>query len=612
MARVRVSILQHIVPLACHRVLVIDPGRRQLKLLLAESRLGRFRIVHRQAVAVPEEGALDPEEMRQHMALLVPELGAHQTAIVLPQHKAITQTIDVPHNHVQAPREYLVAEARKLSGLPEEELAVAFTRLQPWATLSHPHVLSFCKRKELDLLIDQFAPEKSEEADENDQLIEITTTAQGLIAASKMLSPPPLNAVLVDLGAQETTAVILMAGQGVFATSFEGGSDNFTRALLEAGCTTAEEAESVQRSTDFFQGPNTVQALASTVTKWHAELSRCISEWTDDNPGLKITPGDLPVYLAGGGAAQKGLVDYLNKLGPMRFQCWPNPPHAGPMDSFWVACGVARVALGKEPGSLSFLPDDFQQRRAKRTFWEAVQAAVFMLLVTAAALLAFGTWHNSKLLKLKRELIAQTTSALESARAVGELMQQVDAKYAALRPIIVRRGQTITTLRTWSAVNQVRTNNDYWMVLFADSLSYLEGTTAPQSSTNQPAPGLAQLHLNPGRRTEFVTEVCIPQQGEPARRILSQFVLSLKGLGVFERVDELPTERKREIVDPRVIISNQVYGVSMEMALPSPLGGGDSELRRNSSLGALRRSPASVSTNNQPDTPPPTATSTNR
>ncbi len=612
MARVRVSILQHIVPLACHRVLVIDPGRRQLKLLLAESRLGRFRVVHRQAVSVPEEGALDPDEMRQHMALLVPELGAHQTAIVLPQHKAITQTIDLPHNHLQAPREYLVAEARKLSGLSEDELAVAFTRLQPWATLSHPHVLSFCKRKELDLLIEQFAPEKSEDADEDDQLIEITTTAQGLIAASRTLHPPPLDAVLVDLGAQETTVVILVAGQGVFATSFEGGSDSFTRALLEAGCTTAEEAESAQRATDFFQGPNTAQALVSTVTKWHTELTRCITEWTDDNPALKIAPGDLPVYLAGGGAAQKGLVDYLNKLGPMRFQCWPNPPGASPMDSFWVACGVARVALGKEPGSLSFLPDDFQQRRAKRAFWEAVQAAVFALLVTVATLLAVGTWQNSKLLERKRELIAQTTSALESARAVGELMQQVDAKYAALRPIILRRAQTITTLQSWTAVNEVRTNNDYWMVLFADSLSYLEGATAPQASTNQAALGPAQTHLNPGRRAEFVTEVCIPQQGEPARRILSQFVLSLKGLGVFARVDELPAERKREIVDPRVIISNQVYGVSMEMALPSPLGAEDSEFRRNSSPGASRRLPTTASTNNQPEVPTPTATSTNR
>ncbi|MGC8989589.1 MAG: hypothetical protein ACP5MD_05660, partial [Verrucomicrobiia bacterium] len=247
-----------------------------------------------------------------------------------------------------------------------------------------------------------------------------------------------------------------------------------------------------------------------------------------------------------------------------------------------------------------------------RGFWEAVQSAVFALLVTVAALLAVGTWQNSKLLNRKRELIAQTTSALESARVVGELMQQVDAKYAALRPIMLRRAQTIATLQSWTAVNQVRTNNDYWMVLFADSISYLEGAAAPQASTNQAALGPAQPHLNPGRRAEFVTEVCIPQQGEPARRILSQFVLSLKGLGVFAKVDELPAERKREIVDPRVIISNQVYGVSMEMALPSPLGGENSESRRNSPSAALRRPPPSPSTDNQSEAPTPTATSTNR
>ncbi len=612
MARIRVSILQRIVPLACHRVLVIDPGRRQLKLLLAESRLGRFRIIHRQAISVPDDDALDPDEMRQHMALLAPELGVHQTAIVLPQHKAITQTIDVPHNYIQAPRDYLVAEARKLSGLSEEELAVAFTPLQPWGTLSHPYVLSFCKRKELDLLIDQFAPENSENPDESNQLVEITTTAQGLIAASRTLTPAPLNAVLVDLGAKETTVVILLDGQGVFATSFEGGTDNFTRALLQTGRTTAEEAESLQRSTDLFHAPNTVEPLVEAVTKWHRELSRCITEWLDDNHDLRIVPGDLPVYLAGGGAAQRGLIDYLNALGPIRFQCWPSPTTAEPADNFWVASGVARVALGKEPGSLSFLPKNYHQQHAKRTLWEVVQAVVLVLVLCVALLLALGTWQHSKALAHKRQLIAQTTSALESARVVGELMQQLGAGYAALRPIMVRRGQTITTLQSWTAVNQVRTNNDYWMVLFADNLSYLEGTAAQQTPTNQPPLAAAQSYLNPGRNAEFVTEVCIPQQGEPARRILSQFVFSLKALGVFSKVDELPTERKREIVDPRVMISNQVYGVSMEMPIPLSLAGDDSELRRYSPPGLIRKLPTSASLEERADALTPTATSTNR
>lgn len=567
MARVRVSILQRTVPLVCHRVLVIDPGRRQLKLLLAEKRFGRFRVVHRQAVEMPEEGTVGVDDIRQHMGLVLSELGPHQTAIVLPQHKTITQTIDVPHNHIHAPRDYLVNEARKLTGLSEQELALAFTRIQPYGTATHPCVMAFCKRKELDTLIEQFDPESNEYAHEDDQLIEITTTAQGLIAASRAFNPGQPNAVLVDLGAHETTVVVLLAGQGVFATSFEGGSNQFTLALLEGGVATPEEATTAQHSTDFFNGPTSVPSLITVVNKWHDELVRCLKEWLEDNSALKLGLADFPVYVAGGGAGQKGLIEHLNSLGQMRFCRWPNPFRGEPMDSFWVACGVARVALGFEPAALSFLPGQYQERRSKRALWEIVQAVILVLFALACVVLGLGTYKNSVLLKQKRSLIAQTTEALESAQLLGELTQQLETGYSAISPILERRNMTLVALQSWMAVNQVRTNTDFWMVLFADSVSYHDGTTAPQLSTNQPSPASISMASHSTTNAEFVAEVCIPQQGEPARRILSQFIASLKRLSIFSRVDALPTERKRELVDPRVMISNQVYGVTMDVAM---------------------------------------------
>ncbi|MCX8107349.1 MAG: hypothetical protein N3G20_00945 [Verrucomicrobiae bacterium] len=574
MSRVRVSILQRVVPLACHRVLVIDPGRRQLKLLLAEATFGRFRVIHRQAVDMPEEGTFEPEEIQQHLGLVLPELGPHQTAIVLPQHKIITQTVDVPPNHLHAPHEFLLAEAKKLSGLGEDELAFAFARLQPYGTVTHPYLVAFCKRKELDSLIACFAPENKEFVHEEDQLIEITSTAQGLVSASKMLKPSPENAVLVDLGARETTVVILISGQGVFATSFEGGSDSFTNALVDAKVAAPEQAESLQHSTDFFQEPTLFEPVVAAVNKWHNELLRCVKEWIEDNPALKLGPADLPVYLAGGGAAQKGLVDHLNRLSQLQFRRWPNLAGTDPMDSFWVASGVARVALGLHPGALSFLPKPYRERKCKRALWESVQAVVLGLLVLVSLILGFATRKNALLLDSKRVLMAKTTQALESARSISELSQQLETGYTAIRPILHHRNRTLTTLQSWLAVNQVRTNNDFWMVLFADGPSYLDGTTAPQLLTNQPI----TLHpLSAGytaTNAEYVAEVCIPAQGEPARRILSQFIASLKQVGVFTKVDALPTERKRELVDPRVFISNQVYGVAMEVptqALPQPV-----------------------------------------
>lgn len=618
MARIHVSLLQRLLPLAVRRVLVVDPGRRQLKLLLAESRFGKFRVLHRQAVTLPEEGALEPDELRQHLGLVVPELGPHFMALVLPQHKAITQTLDVPANDAHAPRDFLLAEARKLSGLVDDELAIGFVPLQPWGNLANPHVLAFCKKNEIDALIDRLVPRKKDDPAEDDRLAEITTTAQGLVAASKVIIPAPDSAVLVDLGAQETAVVFLLGGQGVFATSFEGGSDAFTRSLVEEGYATPDEAETVEHSTDLFQGSKIAGAVVRAVEKWHAEIKRCVTEWIEDNPHLGLSAVNLPVYVAGGGAGQKGLVDYLNRLGPMHYQRWPNPPDANatePMDQYWVSYGVARIALGKEPSSLSFLPAVFRQGRLRHSFWEVLQAIIVALMVVVTLVLALGTWQNKNLLARKRELIAQTAQALESARTIAELAQEADASYAALRPILERRSQTLVTLQSWLGVNQVRTNDDFWLVLFADGASYVLGAAAPQSSTNQAAATAGAQSAGPPRRHEFIAEVCIPQQGETARRILSQFVLALKRLGIFANVDALPTERKRELVDPRVMISNQVYGVAMDMAVEPPFRPTGRDRRRSANERSLRETAPPSASAPAPETagqaPPPTA-STNR
>ena len=66
---------------------------------------------------------------------------------------------------------------------------------------------------------------------EQEDLCEVTTTANALIAAYRAVAPLSSRAILVHLGAQTTVVVILLAGQGVFATSFQMGGDFFTRSL---------------------------------------------------------------------------------------------------------------------------------------------------------------------------------------------------------------------------------------------------------------------------------------------------------------------------------------------------------------------------------------------
>ena len=571
MARLPVSLFHRLVPLAAHRLAVIDPGRHGLKVLVAESSLGHLRVLHRQTVNLPDEGVLEADDLRQHLEVVLPELGRHEVALVLPQHRTITQTLDLPADAETEPGTFLAAEARRLSGLAAEAIIVSFTPLLPYANRARPHLLTFCKQEEVANLINRYVPAAADSATEQEAgpLVEITTTAQALFAASRALRPVPENAVLVDLGAQETVVAILFGGQGVFATSFEGGSQQFTQALAESRPLTPEAAEALKRTQNLFQGAEAVEAVARTAENWHAQLRRALAEWQEDFPELQLPPGGLPVYLCGGGAAQPGLIEFLNHLGQLRFQRWPGMTEEAmgePMDAYWVAYGAARVALGRQPRPLSLLPVEFRKRRRLQRAWEGLQAIIVAFLAVTLVLLVAGTWQKARLLQRKRELMTRTSAVLESAKTVAELAQRVEAGYASIDPLVYRQRQTLEVLQTWAAVNQVRTNNDFWFVLFGDTTSYQTGTTLPQPATNQTGSLSAPSGAPTPSRSEFIAEICIPQEGDAARRVLNQTLATLKRQRIFSSVDALPAERKREWVDPRVFISNRVFGVAMEWA----------------------------------------------
>ena len=82
---------------------------------------------------------------------------------------------------------------------------------------------------------------------EQEDLCEVTTTANALITAYRTTCPLSSRAVLVHLGAQTTVVVILLAGQGAFATSFQMGGDFFTRSLARLRDCSEERAESAEK-----------------------------------------------------------------------------------------------------------------------------------------------------------------------------------------------------------------------------------------------------------------------------------------------------------------------------------------------------------------------------
>lgn len=583
MARLPSPLVHRLLPLLGHRVLVVDGGSRCLKLLVVDRTLGRIRVVHRQTIDLEAEGGAEFGADAPGLGELLPELGSHGRALVLPQHRTITEVVALPEGGREEVRHAIEAEALRLSGLGETGLAHGYVRLAPFGGLGRPAMLTLCKRDEVDDLVDRFA-EKEGESERNlpseAPIVEVVTTAEALFAAAQMIKPLPADAVLVELGASHTVVGIRLERQGVFATSFPTGTDQFNQALARLQQCPLVEADALRQSRDLLSGEARVEGFAAVVTNWQTELRQSVTEWLEDHPSLGRSLTAFPVYLCGGGALQPGLFEFLDRAGGWKFHRWPANVAEGkelPMERYWAAYGAALQALGRSPRRLSLLPETWRSALQRRRMWERLQAAILVGLLCVAAVLGFGLWKSSRLAAEKQALSGRTQAALEAVRQLGALASRVAADHASVEPVLERQRQTLEVLQTLAAIRAARTNNDFWYVLFADAASYAQGTTGQAAVTNAHPTGATPAGAQgaepaAGARREYVVELCIPQDGDALRRILSTVVTNLKQNPLFDRVDALPPERKRDLVDPKVAISNHVFAVAMEVATPRPLG----------------------------------------
>jgi hypothetical protein len=249
------------------------------------------------------------------------------------------------------------------------------------------------------------------------------------------------------------------------------------------------------------------------------------------------------------------------------------------MADYLVPYGAALLALKRAPAGASLLPAEARETQRRSRTLAAIQTANVLLLGLLLVVLGVGIWQKSALIERKRGLTQQSQSALQTALEIDRLYRQLNLDYERVYPLLLRQRQTLETLQALAAVRASRTNDDFWYVLFADAASYQSGTSGlalaplpvarPVTATNPPAATPA----TPATRREFIAELCVPREGEALRRVLSDVVANLKRHVLFSRVDTLPAERRNDLVDPKVVVSNRVFAVAMEVAgreLPPP------------------------------------------
>ena len=566
------------------RVLALDAGSRQIRMLLAQSRFGRVKILRQEAIDLNEEGLVSTEEVRAHLETLIQEWGDPPTALVLPQHISTSQVVDLPAAPEEEIEKLIRDETLKLGGVSESKIIYDFVRIEPPEVGRQQFWITLCQEGEIRERIAQLGLE-------NQDLCEVTTAANALITAHQKNNPDASKAILVHAGAQATVVVILVAGQGAFASSFDMGGDFFSRTLARLRNCSEGSAETLKRGTNLLAGPQGDPKFAAAVDGWIEELKRQLEDWFNQHRGAGLDVAAFEVSASGGAFEQPGLLEYSrSKLG-MRMAGWPaRVPEGSPVPTkgFEPAYGLALQALGFSPQPVSLLPEDFRAKWLKRLGRERIEVASFVLLIVCALLLGLGTWRQAVLATHKKLLLEKVTDGQAAAEANEALTSELVGEYETFRPLFASQGNTVDVLNTLALLQQSRSNHSFWYVLIADQQSYF---TAPAAagSTNKPAKtGLGSgAEKNPvggsqgstnlnSARPGMIAELVVPEDAELARVTLSQLVKELKQQPLFSKVDLLSEDLRRDLADPKVVVPGRDYVLALDFAstnLVQPLPG---------------------------------------
>ncbi len=558
------------------RVLAIDAGSRCLRLALVERSLRRVRILREQTLDLAAEGLVSPEEVASHLQTLIADWGRPPVALTLPQHLCTSQLVDLPPASDAEARRLIEEETKRLGGVSESAILFDFTPVTPLAPNRQHYWVSLCQEGEIRQQIQRLGLE-------DDDICEVTPTASALMAAFRATVPQTGRAVLVHAGAQSTVVVILLAGHGVFASSFPMSGDFFTRAVASQMKCAVETAERLRERKNLLTGAETLPGFPAVVDGWLAELLRQLQDWARDHPGAAPDLKTFPLFTSGGVFSQPGLVAYLEERSPLRFKSWLAAAAVGtvaPGHGYEVAFGTALQALGRSPQPASLLPPDRRAAWRRRLTRQLVECGSVVLLALLLVVMGVGAWQQSSLARRKQALLDQVRQALEQTRENENLTDTLLAGYEELRPLLERQQQTASTLQTLALLEQVRSNRAYWYVLVADQQTYftqplpLTGTNAagvtnapaaprrPTWLTNLSALGAKDPIVRPG----FIAELCIPEPAEAARRTFSEVVNGLKPDPLFTRVDSLSEDLRRELAEPKTLLPERHFSLALDLA----------------------------------------------
>lgn len=460
-------------------VVGLDVGQTTTKMVALEAIRGNAVVRHVAVFQNRDEGILGEEELGAPLGQWLADLGYAETDTVLgiPQYLAIVQLADFPSGVGGKDRlEDMVAyETQHLSGLTDESLVHGFHQLTPFHIYQNPVLIGVCREGVIQNRLNTVSDAHLTVADLGLNGVALANTFFWEQRRKSEKANPGLE-LLLDIGAESTTCVLIFAGQITNVASFMFGGESFTDALAQHLMISHDEAEKTKLSSRLLAS-DVASPLTRAAQDFERELRSSILEpWQAQHE--KNTGTITEIHLSGGASRLPGFSDFLAK----KFAC-PVTRMQVPVQnekiepaSFSMAYGLALQGLEpiQEPVSISLAPQEISwaTRRRRRLGYLRAAAALLITMMIGWTILSFIS------IKKETAYAQKEWSRLQESKAMIPALETTQREVMHLQnmliPFVAYGNRNRIFVHALDILSRYQQPGD-WLAYLADEDSYRQG-----------------------------------------------------------------------------------------------------------------------------------------
>jgi type IV pilus assembly protein PilM len=456
------------------RLIGIDVGTATTKIVVLQKYNNEVVVLATIVINNREEDLFTEQEISGRIAAILEadNFSDEEAILGLPHHYGMTQLVDFPPGSEKRLDELVGYEAGQIAGLSGEEFITDFAAQQPFYRYKLPVAICLCREELIRHRVTAL-----EDAALN--LSDITLEGIGLANAFLYVEPEARNRnevlLLLDIGAVNSTMILLMKGQVFYTASIPFGGDMFTDALAQHLEVSQEEAESVKYNSRILVS-DLNSPLTATARALSSEIQGSLEQWkmqaqAEDDPDLKVAE----ICLCGGGSLLSGLDEFFQIVYevPVRRLTVTNQQELQAAALYPIAYGLALQGFdtGEAACPISAAPEEIKLQIKRRQNFPHIIASSWILSFVLAVSLAI-TYRSLTLeevaLGIRRDELA---SCERHVPALDAMVKDIDIFNHMLIPFVSRAHRNRTFVESVHQLGRWQHKKD-WFVVIADKASY--------------------------------------------------------------------------------------------------------------------------------------------